>query len=90
MPPGFPRLFLMIYSPLQTANFSLAALLILLLPGLAWLVWSRTRRGFLVLLADAVGISVSLTALIALAGFYLDSRFTRPLLTRTSPLRSTR
>jgi len=80
MPPGFTRLFLMIYSPLQTANFSLAALLILLLPGLAWLVWSRTRRGFLALLADAVGISVSLTALTALAGFYLDSRFTRPLL----------
>lgn len=70
----------MSYSPLQTAAFSLAALLILLLPGFAWLVWSRQPRGFFTTLADAVGISISITALTAMAGFYLDFRFTRPVL----------
>ncbi|HWR66719.1 MAG TPA: DUF6541 family protein [Bellilinea sp.] len=70
----------MTHSPLQTAAFSLAALLILLQPGFAWLVWSRQSRGFFTTLADAVGISISLTALVALAGFYLDVGFTRPVL----------
>ncbi|MRR29182.1 hypothetical protein EG834_02340, partial [bacterium] len=70
----------MTHSPFQPATFSLVALLILLLPGFAWLLWSRINRGFLVLLADAIGISVSLTALVALAGFYFDVHFTRPLL----------
>jgi len=70
----------MTYSPLQTAAFSLAALLILLLPGFAWLVWLRQSRGFFPTLADAVGISISVTALTAMAGFYLDIRFTRPVL----------
>jgi hypothetical protein len=59
----------------------LAASLILLLPGAAWLVWSPQNKGFLPRLADAVGISISATALTALAGFYLKIPFTRPLLT---------
>ncbi|MHB1448181.1 MAG: DUF6541 family protein [Bellilinea sp.] len=69
----------MTFSPLQTATFSLAALLILLLPGAALRVWSPGRCGFLSRLADSIGLSVALTAITALIGFLVGLRFTRPL-----------
>ncbi len=65
----------------QTATYSLAALLILLLPGAALLVWLPGRHGFLSRLADSVGLSVALTAITALFGFLVELRFTRQLLT---------
>ena len=68
-------------NPDQTAIFSLTALLILLVPGAAWMVWSPRRADFLSRLAEAVGISISLTVIAALAGLLFDFHFTRPLLT---------
>lgn len=68
-------------TPAQTALFILTALLILVLPGAAWLAWQSKRAGGLSSLADAVGLSISLTALAALAGFLLDVTFTRPVIT---------
>jgi len=65
----------------QTAIFSLTALLILLVPGAAWIVWSPRRTDFLSRLAEAVGISISLTVIAALAGLLFDFQFTRPLIT---------
>ena len=70
----------MVFTPAQTTTYSLAALLILLLPGAALLVWSRQRNSFPSGLADSVGLSVALTAIIALIGFLVGLRFTRPLL----------
>jgi len=63
------------------ALYILAALMILLLPGAALAVWLPRRGGFLAFLADAVGLSIALTVLVALAGFLLQLRFDRPLLT---------
>ncbi|MHB8112752.1 MAG: hypothetical protein ACYDHA_04750 [Bellilinea sp.] len=71
----------MTFTPAQTATYSLAALVILLLPGAALLVWLPGRHGFLSRLADSVGLSVSLTAITALIGFLVGLRFTRPLVT---------
>ena len=70
----------MVFTPAQTTTYSLAALLILLLPGAALLVWSRQRNSFPSGLADSVGLSVALTAIIALIGFLVGLRFTQPLL----------
>ncbi|MEW6649330.1 MAG: hypothetical protein AB1453_03975 [Chloroflexota bacterium] len=54
----------------------LAGGLVLLLPGAALLVWlPRRAADWLENLADAVGLSLSLSALIALAAFLLDARF---------------
>ncbi|MFA5835517.1 MAG: DUF6541 family protein [Bellilinea sp.] len=71
----------MTFTPAQTATYSLAALLILLLPGAALLVWLPKRYGFLSRLADSVGLSVALTAITALIGFLVGLRFTRQLVT---------
>jgi len=71
----------MVASFSQTVTYSLAAGLILLLPGAAWLAWSPGCSGWLARLADAVGISIGVTVLAALAGFYLHIQFSRPLLT---------
>src|SRR5574340_520259 len=68
-------------TPAQTALFTLTALLILVLPGAAWLAWQPKRAGGLSSLADAVGLSISLTALAALAGFLLGVTFTHPIIT---------
>src|SRR5574340_920505 len=67
-------------TPAQTALFTLTALLILVLPGAAWLAWQPKRAGGLSSLADAVGLSISLTALAALAGFLLGMTFTREVI----------
>lgn len=64
----------------QNVSYILAAGLILLLPGAAWLAWSPENCGWISRLADAVGISVGLTALTALAGFYLRISFSRSIL----------
>lgn len=68
-------------TPAQTALFTLTALLILVLPGAAWLVWQPKRACSLSSLADAVGFSISLTALAALVGFLLDATITRQTIT---------
>lgn len=65
----------------QTVTFSLTALLILLVPGAAWMVWSPRRADFLSRLAEAVGISISLTVIASLIGFLFEFQFTRPLIT---------
>lgn len=65
----------------QTVIFSLTALLILLVPGAAWMVWSPRRADFLSRLAEAVGISISLTVIAALIGFLFEFQFTRSLIT---------
>ncbi len=55
----------------------LSAGLILLLPGAGLLVWlARQPMDWLEWLAEALGLSLSLTALIGLAGFLLQLRFT--------------
>ncbi len=69
----------MVFTPAQTATYSLAALLVLLLPGAALLVWSPGRCGFLSRLADSVGLSIALTAIAALIGFLTGLHLTRPL-----------
>lgn len=54
--------------------FIIVALLALLLPGLAWLVWWGARKERLdpaSALADATGISLAIAALIGLGTFYL-------------------
>lgn len=68
-------------TPAQTAFFILTALIILVLPGAVWLAWQPKRAGGLSSLADAVGLSISLTALAALAGFLLNVTFTRQVIT---------
>lgn len=51
----------------------LSALIVLVLPGAAWLVWfPGGRADFFERLADAVGLSIALTALFGLAAFFLD------------------
>lgn len=71
----------MTFTPAQTATYSLAALLILLLPGAALMVWLPKRYSFLSRLADSVGLSIALTAITALIGFLFGLRFTRQLVT---------
>lgn len=54
----------------------LAAGIVLVLPGAAWLAWLPVKHtDWLEWLADAVGLSVSLTALAGLAAFLLDFHF---------------
>ncbi len=58
-------------APVDLAWHILSALIVLVLPGAAWLIWFPGGRADpFERLADAVGISVSLTALFGLAGFY--------------------
>lgn len=58
-------------------EYLLAAALVLFLPGLAWQAWlSPDERDPLERLADALGISVGLTALVGLAAFLLGLHFT--------------
>ncbi|GAP12267.1 hypothetical protein BECAL_03473 [Bellilinea caldifistulae] len=55
--------------------------LVLLLPGAGLLVWlARRPMDWLEWLAEAVGLSLSLTALMGLAGFLVHFRFTTALL----------
>jgi hypothetical protein len=64
-----------------SATAALAAALVLVLPGAAWLAWqSRARRDSLEWLADAVGISITLSALVALGAFLLRLTFSREAL----------
>lgn len=65
----------------QTAIYCLVAILILVVPGAAWVAWSQRRADVLSRLADAVGYAISLTVIIALAGFLLNIQFTRQLIT---------
>ncbi|HZW04771.1 MAG TPA: DUF6541 family protein [Anaerolineaceae bacterium] len=60
----------------------LAAGLVLVLPGAALLAWQTgLRRDPLEWLADAVGLSISISALIALGAFLLSVSFTGPVVT---------
>ncbi|MEN6483145.1 MAG: hypothetical protein ABFD29_13365 [Anaerolineaceae bacterium] len=54
----------------------ISALVILILPGAAWTAWEgRDRRDPLEILADSVGISIAVTVLIAMVGFFLRVKF---------------
>ncbi len=56
--------------------YGLAALVVLVLPGLAWLAWTPSNeRDRFERFVDGIGISVSLTALTALLYFVLGARF---------------
>jgi hypothetical protein len=54
---------------------SLFALFILLLPGLAWLVWFERKGDFTSRLADVIGLSLALPAIIGLGTFLFGWRF---------------
>jgi hypothetical protein len=59
--------------PVDLAWHFLSALIVLALPGAAWLAWlPGGKADFFERLADAVGLSIALTALFGLAAFYLD------------------
>lgn len=59
----------------------LAGGLVLLLPGAALLIWLPAHRAdWLENLAEALGFSLSLSALVGLAAFLLDVRFSAPVL----------
>lgn len=64
----------------QTAIYSLVAILILVVPGAVWVVWSLRRVNIMSRLADAVGYAISLTVIIALAGLLLNVQFSRQLI----------
>lgn len=49
-----------------------AAVLVIFLPGAAWLAWLNHKYDPLERLAEAAGISLSLTALLAVVGFYFN------------------
>ncbi len=53
----------------------LAGILVLALPGAAWLAWFGDRQSWLENLADAVGLSISLYTLIGLLGFLAGWQF---------------
>jgi len=57
---------------IDAAWYILSALIVLVLPGAAWLVWlPGSKSDPLERLADAVGISISLAALFGLIAFYI-------------------
>lgn len=61
---------------LEYVQYLLACLLIFLVPGIAWYAWlSNDQVALLNKLAEVVGISIALTALTALLGFYLHLKF---------------
>lgn len=61
-------------------EYLLVAAVVLLLPGLAWQAWAPADgRDPLERLADALGVSIGLTALVGLAGFLIGMRFTAGL-----------
>mgnify|MGYP000318422463 CR=1 FL=1 len=65
----------------QVGWSALSAGLILLLPGAGVLIWlARRPMDWLEWLAEAVGLSLSLTALLGLAGFLAHIRFTPALI----------
>lgn len=58
-------------APVDLAWHILSALIVLVLPGAAWLIWFPGGRADpFERLADAVGLSIALTALFGLAAFY--------------------
>lgn len=63
-------------APLDVLRILAAGGITLLLPGLAWLAWPRRRGGDLgATLAEALCLSLSIHALIALGAFLLGARF---------------
>lgn len=58
-----------------TRFFEVAAFLVILLPGLLWLVWWRREGDFASRLADAGGVSLGLPALAGLGTFLFGWRF---------------
>lgn len=57
-----------------------AAVLVLFLPGLVWVLYSKNKDHDIVeMMADAIGISISLMAMIAMLFFYAGLSFS-PLL----------
>jgi hypothetical protein len=57
-------------SPLNVLWYLISGGIVLLLPGLAWIAWfPNDDKDVLERLSEAIGISISLTALVALAGF---------------------
>jgi uncharacterized membrane protein len=66
----------MIY-PLNILGYLVAGVIVLILPGLALsLVLKKQNKDVLELLADSLGLSIALTALIALWAFIISWRFT--------------
>lgn len=60
----------------ETTQYILAALLVLLAPGLAWHAWSRPgRRDPLERLADIIGLSLALITVLAMLAALLNIRF---------------
>ncbi len=63
-------------TPVDAAWYILATLIVLALPGAAWLVWAPgSRADPFERLADAVGLSIALTALFGLAAFLTGFRW---------------
>lgn len=63
-------------TPVDAAWYILAALIVLVLPGAAWLAWVRgSRADPFERLGDAVGLSIALIALFGLAAFLTGVRW---------------
>ncbi|GAP12270.1 hypothetical protein LARV_00001 [Longilinea arvoryzae] len=63
-------------SLLTHLKYLLAAAVVLFLPGLAWQAWAPAdERDPLERLADGLGISIGVTTLVGLAGFWLGASF---------------
>jgi len=57
-----------------------SAMLVLLLPGLLWVIFKNDGRDLVERLADSIGLSISSVAILGMIFFFLDWRFSGGLI----------